>query len=233
MSSTSKTRFARVLFLIVVATVVASCRQDMHDQPKLKTYREGADRNPVEGTVPRGALKDDALMPKATPAAAVTPAATTASATAASATATPAPAGVPAAPIRISDDFPFAITAEVVARGQNRFNIYCAPCHSMLGDGNGMIVQRGFRRPPSYSDDRLRSSPASHFYDVMTNGFGAMSSYSDKLSPEDRWNVAAYIRALQLSQRANVSDVPPADRAKLDAAVEGKSGATPGGQHQK
>jgi hypothetical protein len=103
----------------------------------------------------------------------------------------------------------------------------------MLGDGNGMIVQRGFRRPPSYSEDRLRNSPASHFYDVMTNGFGAMSSYSDKLTPEDRWKVAAYIRALQLSQRANVNDVPPADRAKLDAAAEGKSGAPHGGQHQK
>lgn len=222
MSSTNKTRLVRVLFLIVISTVVSSCRQDMHDQPKLKAYREGADRNPVAGTVPRGALKDDALIPKATPAPAGGAAVTTAS----------APAGAPAAPIKVSDDFPFAITAEVLARGQNRFNIYCAPCHSMLGDGNGMIVQRGFRRPPSYSEDRLRNSPASHFYDVMTNGFGAMSAYSDKLSPEDRWKVAAYIRALQLSQRANVNDVPSGDRAKLDAAPEGKNGAH-GGQQEK
>jgi mono/diheme cytochrome c family protein len=224
MSSTSKTRFARVLFLIVISTVVSSCRQDMHDQPKLKTYREGADRNPVEGTVPRGALKDDALAPKATPVPAGGALATTASAAS-------APAGAPAAPIKVSDDFPFAITAEVLARGQNRFNIYCAPCHSMLGDGKGMIVLRGFRKPPSYSEDRLRNSPASHFYDVITNGFGAMSSYSDKLTPEDRWKVAAYIRALQLSQRANVNDVPAADRAKLDAAAEAKGGAPHGGQH--
>lgn len=222
MSSTSKTRLARVLFLVVISMVVSSCRQDMHDQPKLKTYREGADRAPVEGTVPRGALKDDVFAPKATPAPA-----------GAAATAASAPAGAPVAPIKVSDDFPFAITAEVLGRGQSRFNIYCAPCHSMLGDGNGMIVQRGFRKPPSYSEDRLRNSPASHFYDVMTNGFGAMPSYSDKISPEDRWKVAAYIRALQLSQRANVNDVPAADRAKLDAPAEGKSGAEHGGQHEK
>ena len=223
MSSTKK-RVARVLFLIVVAVAVTSCRQDMHDQPKLKTYREGADRNPVEGTVPRGALKDDALAPKTTPAPVG----------AATAAAAAVPAGAPAAPIKVSDDFPFAITAEVLARGQNRYNVYCAPCHSLLGDGNGMIVQRGFRKPPSYSEDRLRNSPASHFYDVMTNGFGAMSSYSDKLSPEDRWKVAAYIRALQLSQRASINDVPAADRPKLDAVgSEAKGGATHGGQHQK
>ena len=221
--SSTRTRIARVLFLIVVAMAVTSCRQDMHDQPKLKAYREGADRNPVEGTVPRGALKDDALAPKSTPAPAG----------GATGVAAAVPAGAPAAPLKVSDDFPFAITAEVLARGQNRYNVYCAPCHSMLGDGNGMIVQRGFRKPPSYSEDRLRNSPASHFYDVMTNGFGAMSSYSDKLSPEDRWKVAAYIRALQLSQRASIDDVPAGDRSKLDAASEAKGGATHGGQHQK
>jgi mono/diheme cytochrome c family protein len=227
MSSTRKTRLTRALFLVVIAMVVTSCRQDMHDQPKLKTYREGADRAPVEGTVPRGALKDDVFAPKATPAAG-------GGATAAASPSAASPAGAVAAAIKVSDDFPFAITAEVLARGQNRYNVYCAPCHSMLGDGNGMIVQRGFRKPPSYSEERLRNSPASHFYDVITNGFGAMSSYSDKLSPEDRWKVAAYIRALQLSQRASIDDVPAADRGKLDASgSEGKGAATHGGQHQQ
>ncbi len=219
MSSTRNRRLTGTLLALAVATVFSGCRQDMHDQPKLKTYREGADRSPVDGSVARGALKDDALIPKtvAVPGVATVPATA---------------AGAVPAPVRVTDDFPFAITGEALARGQSRFNVYCAPCHSVLGDGNGMIVQRGFRRPPSYSEDRLRNSPASHFYDVMTNGFGAMASYSDKLSPEDRWKVAAYIRALQLSQRATVDDVPPGDRAKLEAAGS-KSPQAQGGQHEK
>lgn len=221
MSSTRDRRWGSALLVLAITMAIAGCRQDMHDQPKLKTYREGADRAPVEGTVARGALKDDALTPKVV--------ATVAPATVTSATAT----GAPSAAVKVVDDFPFAITAEVLARGQNRFNVYCAPCHNVLGDGNGMIVQRGFRRPPSYTEDRLRNTPASHFYDVMTNGFGAMSSYNDKLSPEDRWKVAAYIRALQLSQRATVDDVPVADRPKLDAPESGKSTHTQGGQHEK
>ncbi len=216
MSSTKRIRLLMSALCLTTLAVVTACRQDMHDQPKLKTYREGADRAPVEGTVPRGALKNDALVPQKTAAPAA-----------------PGTSAAPGAPARstakVADDFPFAVTAAVLERGQNRYTVYCTPCHSVLGDGNGMIVQRGFRRPPSYLEERLRNSPASHFYDVMSNGFGAMASYSDKLSPEDRWNVAAYIRALQLSQRASVADVPPLDRAKLDAA--GKEGQ--GGQHQK
>lgn len=217
MSSTRDRRWGSALLVLAITVAIAGCRQDMHNQPKLKTYREGADRAPVEGTVARGSLKDDALTPKIVPAG--------------TAPAAPAPAAGVAPPVvKVVDDFPFAITAEMLARGQNRFNVYCAPCHSVLGDGNGMIVQRGFRRPPSYTDPRIRNSPASHFYDVMTNGFGAMSSYNDKLSPEDRWKVAAYIRALQLSQAATIDDVPAADRPKLDASESGK---TQGGQHEK
>lgn len=227
MSSTRAHRRAIVtLCLVALTLLVSACRQDMHDQPKLKTYREGADRVPVEGTVARGALKDDALIPTSTPSSGPT--------AAASAQPVPAAAGAKAVPVVAKgvDEFPFVITAELLARGQNRFNVYCAPCHSLLGDGNGMIVQRGFRRPPSYHEERLRNSPASHFFDVMTNGFGAMASYSDKLGPADRWNVTAYIRALQLSQRATLDSVPAAERAKLETTgAEGKS--TPGGQHQK
>lgn len=221
MSTTRNERLASAFLVLTFAVTGSACRQDMHDQPKLKTYREGADRSPVEGTVARGSLKDDALAPRKA-----------ATAPAAAAPGAPGVAGAVPANAKVADDFPFAITAEVLARGQNRFNVYCAPCHSVLGDGNGMIVQRGFRRPPSYNEDRLRNSPASHFYDVMTTGFGAMASYNDKLSPEDRWKVAAYIRALQLSQRATIDDVPAGERAKLDAAgSETKTPQPQGGQH--
>jgi mono/diheme cytochrome c family protein len=103
---------------------------------------------------------------------------------------------------------PFPVTAEVMARGQQRFNIYCSPCHGEAGDGNGMIVQRGLKRPPSYHNERLRKAPVGYFFDVMTNGFGAMLDYSQQVSPQDRWAIAAYIRALQLSQGATQADIP-------------------------
>ncbi len=103
---------------------------------------------------------------------------------------------------------PFPVTAEVMARGQQRFNIYCSPCHGEAGDGQGMIVQRGLKRPPSYHNDRLRKAPIGYFFDVMTNGFGVMLDYSQQVSPQDRWAITAYIRALQLSQGATQADVP-------------------------
>jgi hypothetical protein len=106
------------------------------------------------------------------------------------------------------DYMPFPVTEDVLKRGQQRFNIYCSPCHSELGDGNGMIVQRGYKRPPSYHIDRLRKAPIGYFFDVMTNGFGAMPDYSEQVAPADRWAIAAYIRALQLSQHATEADVP-------------------------
>src|SRR5271157_1460140 len=105
------------------------------------------------------------------------------------------------------DYLPFPATAEVMARGQQRYNIYCSPCHGEAGDGNGMIVQRGYKRPPSYHIDRLRKAPLGYFFDVMTNGFGAMPDYSAQVPAKDRWAIAAYIRALQLSQNASPSDV--------------------------
>jgi mono/diheme cytochrome c family protein len=107
------------------------------------------------------------------------------------------------------DYMPFAVTKEVLERGRERFNIYCAPCHSPLGDGNGFIPSRGFsRKPPSYHILRLQKAPLGYFYDVMSNGFGIMSDYSSQISPRDRWNIVAYIRALQLSQNATTADVP-------------------------
>ncbi len=111
--------------------------------------------------------------------------------------------------------FPFPVTSEVLKRGQERFNIFCAPCHDRTGSGNGMITQRGLRHPPSYHIDRLRQAPAGHFFDVITRGFGAMPDYADRISPRDRWAVIAYIRALQLSQNARLEDAPPEEQKKL------------------
>ncbi len=113
------------------------------------------------------------------------------------------------------ENIPFAVTREVLERGRERFDIYCSPCHGRLGNGEGMIVKRGFRQPPSYHIPRLREAPDGHFFDVITNGFGAMASYASRVEPRDRWAIAAYIRALQLSQSAGIDDVPASERAKL------------------
>lgn len=116
---------------------------------------------------------------------------------------------------RVSEVFPFEITAEVFARGRERFNIFCAPCHGRTGNGDGMVVRRGFRRPPSYHIERLRNAPVGHFFDVITNGYASMYSYADRVPVRDRWAIAAYIRALQLSQSATINDVPQDKRAEL------------------
>ena len=115
-----------------------------------------------------------------------------------------------------ADSLPFPLTKEVLDRGRERFNIYCVACHGTIGYGDGIVVQRGLSRPPSYHEDRLRQAPLGHFYDVMTNGFGAMGSYAAQVEPKDRWAIAAYIRALQVSQRASLDDVPPEKRSQLD-----------------
>jgi len=107
------------------------------------------------------------------------------------------------------------LTMALLERGQERFRIYCTPCHSELGDGHGMVVQRGFPPPPSYHIDRLREAPVQHFYDVITHGYGAMYPFADRVQPEDRWAIAAYIRALQRSQSATLEDVPAPQRGAL------------------
>ncbi len=164
----------------------------MHDQPKYVPLRESTffrdDRSArplVEGTVARGQLHDDELLYTGK------------------------------AHGEDSPVFPFAVDARVMARGQERFNIYCAPCHGRTGQGDGMIVRRGYRRPPSLHLDRLRDAPAGHFFDVITNGFGAMPDYAAQVRAEDRWAIVAYVRALQLSEHAALADVPAADRDKL------------------
>lgn len=123
-----------------------------------------------------------------------------------------------------SSEAPPPITTALLARGQERYGIYCLPCHSPLGDGDGPVVRRGFPRPPSYHEQRLRDAPDRHFFDVMTQGYGVMHSYADRVPPQDRWAIVAYIRALQLSQHAQVAQLPPDVRAKLPA-----TGAPSGG----
>jgi mono/diheme cytochrome c family protein len=127
------------------------------------------------------------------------------------------PANVPPGTVEFQDKPVQAppVTLALLQRGQERFRIYCTPCHSELGDGHGMVVQRGFPPPPSYHIDRLRKVPAQYFYDVITNGHGAMYSFANRVQPADRWAIAAYIRALQRSQNATVADVPPDQRGAL------------------
>ena len=181
------------LLCVLCVSVATGCRQDMHDQPKYiplrqsQFFTDGRSARPfVEGTVARGQLRTDALLY------------------------TGKVNGADA------DVFPFPIDATVLARGEERFNIYCSPCHGRTGQGDGMVVRRGYRRPPSYHDDRLRQAPVGHFFDVITNGFGAMPDYAAQVKPEDRWAIVAYIRALQLSEHASVADVPAANRSQLD-----------------
>jgi mono/diheme cytochrome c family protein len=177
----------------VLLFAFAACRQDMHDQPKYKPlaaskfFKDGLSARPiVEGTVARGHLDDDVEMFTGKTAAG-----------------------------KLVDQVPVPMTAALVARGRERFDIYCSPCHDKTGSGNGMVVRRGFKQPPSYHIDRLRQAPAGHFYDVMTNGFGAMPDYRTQIEPADRWAIVAYIRALQRSQHATIADVPPDEAAKL------------------
>jgi mono/diheme cytochrome c family protein len=188
------TRFrrGRLAASLVLLAAVAGCRQDMHDQPKYRPLRASAffentssARPLVEGTIARGTLQSDA----------------------------PFFTGKNGA--MLVTELPFPVTQAVLDRGQERFNIYCTPCHGATGSGNGLVVQRGYPQPQTYHSDRLRQIEAGYFFDVMTNGFGRMPDYRAQISPRDRWNIVAYIRALQLSQHAATSDVPGGDPTKL------------------
>lgn len=131
---------------------------------------------------------------------------------------------------QLATTFPFPITAADLRRGQERFDIYCMPCHGATGNGDGMVVQRGFVKPPSYHDPRLVNAPVGHFFDVMTHGYGAMYSYAARVDVDDRWRIAAYIRALQLSQSAPLSDVPADVLGGLESPQPASQGAA--GQRQ-
>jgi mono/diheme cytochrome c family protein len=191
----------KAIWLALLASTLATtaCRQDMHNQPKYKPlasttfFGDGrASRPSIADTVARGQLHLDEARY----------------------TGKLGGKDVTAIPIQI--------TRADVVRGQDRFNIYCTPCHGRLGDGHGMIVQRGLRQPPSYHDERLVNAAIGHFFDVMTNGYGAMYSYASRVPVDDRWRIAAYIRALQLSQNA------PPDLQQASNSTGAKS--APGGQ---
>jgi mono/diheme cytochrome c family protein len=178
---------------VLSIAALAACRQDMHDQPKYIPLRpstifaDGRSARPLpDNTVARGHLNEDVAYYTGRDAQG-----------------------------KLVTEFPFPVTREVLQRGQNRFNIYCTPCHDTTGSGNGMVTQRGFRHPPSYHLERLVQAPVGHFFDVITNGLGAMQDYSAQVAPADRWAIAAYIRALQLSQLATINDVPAGARGQL------------------
>ena len=129
----------------------------------------------------------------------------------------------------LSNEFPMPVTAAVMARGEERYNIFCSPCHGRTGQGDGMIVQRGMRQPPSFMEERLRTAPAGYFFDVMTHGFGAMQDYAAQIPVEDRWAIVAYERALQFSQYAAIGDVPNDLRGDLDRPAA-PAGQVPAGE---
>jgi mono/diheme cytochrome c family protein len=180
---------------LLVFCLLAACRRGMVDQQKIKPLAENdffgdarGSRVPPAHTVARGQLREDEQLYTG----------------------------------KIGKDlaatFPMPVTRELLARGRERFDIYCAVCHGPAGDGNGMIVQRGFPRPPSFHEQRLRDAPPGHFVDVITNGYGVMYPYASRVAAADRWAVAAYIRALQLSQHAAPSDAAPDAAQQLESA---------------
>ena len=182
----------RISCVVLCLAVTVACRQDMQDQPKFVPLRgsaffaDGRSARPLPaGTIARGHLRADTVFYTGKTGA------------------------------NFVDDIPFPVTRAVLDRGQERFNIYCTPCHGRLGNGLGMIVRRGLRRPPSFHIDRLRQVPDGYLYDVMTNGFGLMQDYAVQVNPRDRWAIAAYIRVLQFSQQATLNDVPADARAQL------------------
>ena len=190
-------RCRSAIAVVALSGALAACRQDMHDAPRYEPLEASrffsggqASRALVANTVPRGHLREDEHL------------------------FTGKVGG------QLATEFPMPVTADVMARGQERFNVFCSPCHSRKGDGTGMIVQRGFRQPPSYHEERLVNAPVGYFFDVMTNGFGAMQDYSAQVPVADRWAIAAYIRALQLSRRGAVADVPADRREELDQSPE-------------
>jgi mono/diheme cytochrome c family protein len=177
---------------LLASTVLCGCRRDMQDQPRFRPFRsttffeDGRSARPqVAGTVARGHLDEDELLYRGTVG------------------------GKPA------EVFPFPITEEILARGRQRFDIFCAPCHGRVGDGDGTVVERGMRRPASFHAERLHDAPPGYYFDAITRGFGAMFDLSDRIPAEDRWAIVAYVRALQRSQDAKIDDAPESEREKL------------------
>ena len=196
-SAPARGRVLAIFLLLSASCLLPSCRQKMSNQPKYNPlapsdfFADGMSARPrLAGTVARGELPVDGFA------------------------ATGKLNGAD------GDGFPYPVTAEVMNRGQERFNIFCSECHGRLGDGNGMIPSRGYRRPPSFHRDGLRSAKTGHFFDVMTNGFGAMPPYASQIPASDRWAIVAYIRALQLSQNGTMDDLPQNLRASMPGGAQ-------------
>ncbi len=218
---------ARVCLLLIAYCFLTACgvRFDMQDQPRYKAYKKSdffadkrASRDPVEGTVARGQLHENKAFytGKIDNPNLNAPVATTTDASGNTL--------VASFPNDI-DEFPVPVTKELIDRGQERFNIYCIVCHGPVGNGDGMIVRRGFPKPPTYHDDRLRNAPVGHFFDVITNGWGKMNSYAYQVQPADRWAIVAYIRALQVSQN------PEMNLKMTTKPGESPSASPTGGKH--
>jgi mono/diheme cytochrome c family protein len=172
------------------------CETNMYDQPRYEPleassfFEDGLSARPrMAHTVARGELQEDEALYRGTENG------------------------------RVVEQFPIQVTATTLARGEQRYEIYCSPCHGLLGDGTGMIVRRGFKPPPSYHIDRLRNAPVGYLYNVISTGFGAMFSYAEDIAPADRWAIIAYVRALQLSQHAELADLPADVRHGLIGAA--------------
>ena len=179
---------------LLLALFLAGCTMTMRDQPRVDPYEPStffpdglSARQPVEDTVPYGMANVDDAFYTGQVDG------------------------------EYVEAFPFEIAKEDLLRGRERYDIYCAPCHGFTGDGDGMIVQRGFRQPPSFNQDRLREAAPGYFYYTITNGFGTMPSYANRIPVRDRWLIIAYIKALQFSQYAPVDKLPPEDVATLEA----------------
>ena len=183
-----------VCAVLCLALLTTSCTMTMKDQPRVDPYEPNTfflnDQSalaPVEDTVPLGEARTDDALYTGMVGG------------------------------QYVEEFPFEITKEDIERGRERYDIYCAPCHGYAGNGDGMIVQRGFKEPPSFNQDRLREAAPGYFFYAMTNGFGSMPSYANRIPVHDRWLIAAYVKALQLSQNASVTELPQEDVDKLEA----------------
>lgn len=181
-----------LLFAASALLVLSGCRQDMHNQPKYVPYRSSeffqdglSERQQIVHTVARGELHEDDYLYTGKVGT------------------------------KDGDRFPFPITQAIMERGRERYDIYCSPCHSRVGDGNGMIVKRGYRQAANFHDQKYASQTVGHYYDVISHGFGAMPDYGAQIEPPDRWAIAAYIRALQYARNGTRSDVPADQRGQL------------------
>lgn len=251
-------KIGHLALIVLCALTLVGCRRDMQDQPRYEVYEKSdffkdrrASRNIPEHAVPRGYLREDDVLytGKVAPGSGAASGGNAVSVAgsnngtnpngqvanrtdgSAAGSVNPSPGSAVAEfDANLATTFPFPVTREVLDRGEERFRVFCIMCHGLTGAGDGMVVRRGYKRPTSYHDDRLRRSPVGHFFDVITNGWGTMPNYAAQVTPRDRWAIVAYIRVLQLSQGATLEDIPEEERQQL---VKMYSGLAAEGQSQQ